>query len=149
MKIILTHEVANLGSAGDVVTVKDGYARNYLVPRGYATVWTKGAQKQIDQIAESRRKRATEDIEAARETREALEAAQIVVAKKAGANGRLFGAVTSADVAAAASEVTGKAIDRRSVNLATTIKSIGSYTGVVKLHDDIVANIKVEVVEAK
>ena len=69
MKIILTHEVKGLGAAGEVVTVKDGYGRNFLIPRGYATAWTKGAQKQIDQMAAARRKRATEDIEAARELR--------------------------------------------------------------------------------
>ena len=108
MKIILTHEVEKLGSAGDVVEVKDGYARNFLLPRGYATRWTKGAQKQIDQMAEARRKRATEDIEAARELRDALEAEVLTVTKKAGDNGRLFGAVTTADVAAAAEALTGK-----------------------------------------
>lgn len=149
MKIILTHEVENLGSAGEVVEVKDGYARNYLFPRGYATVWSKGAQKQIDQIAESRRKRATEDIEAARELRDALEADVITVAKTAGDNGRLFGAVSTADIATAASELTGKAVDRRSVNLNTNIKSVGEYTGQIKLHADVVANIKVKVVAAK
>lgn len=146
MKIILTHEVENLGSAGDVVEVKDGYARNYLMPRGYATAWTKGAQRQIDQIAASRRKRATEDIEAARELRDALEAEAITVAKTAGENGRLFGAVSTKDVATAASELTGKSIDRRSVNLDTNIKSVGEYTGQVKLHADVVANIKVNVI---
>lgn len=145
MKIILTHEVENLGSAGDVVDVKDGYARNFLMPRGYATAWSKGAQKQIDQIAASRRKRATEDIEAARELRDALEAEAINVSKTAGENGRLFGAVSTADVAEAASELTGKSIDRRSVNLDTNIKSVGEYTGQVKLHADVVANIKVVV----
>ena len=144
MKIILTHEVKGLGAAGDVVTVKDGYGRNYLVPRGYATVWTKGAQKQIDQMAAARRKRATDDIEAARELREALEAAVIVVTKKAGENGRFFGSVKPADIAAAASELTGKVVDRRAITMDSTIKSAGSYTGSVKLHEDIVAAIKVE-----
>ncbi len=148
MKIILTHEVKGLGSAGEVVTVKDGYGRNFLIPRGYAVAWTKGAQKQIDQIAESRRKRATEDLEAARATRDALEAAVLEIAKTAGANGRLFGAVTTADVAAAASELSGKAIDRRAVNLDSTIKSVGEYTGVVKLHEEISAVLKVKVVSA-
>ncbi|MFY9263071.1 MAG: 50S ribosomal protein L9 [Actinomycetaceae bacterium] len=148
MKIILTHEVEKLGSAGDVVEVKDGYARNFLLPRGYATRWTKGAQKQIDQMAEARRKRATEDIEAARELRDALEAEVLTVTKKAGDNGRLFGAVTTADVAAAAEALTGKKVDRRGVNLATVIKSVGEYTGQVKLHADVTANIKVNVVAA-
>ena len=149
MKLILTHEVKGLGSAGEVVTVKDGYGRNYLIPRGYAVAWTKGAPKQIDQIADSRRKRATEDLEAARELREILEAQVIVVAKTAGANGRLFGAVTVADVAKAASDLTGKSVDRRCVNLDSVVKSVGEYTGVVKLHADIAANIKILVEAAK
>ncbi len=146
MKIILTHEVEKLGAAGEVVTVKDGYARNFLIPRGYATAWTKGAQKQIDQISESRRKRATEDIESARELRDALEAEALEITKTAGSNGRLFGAVTTADVAKAASDLTGKSVDRRSVNMSTSIKSVGEYTGQIKLHEDVVANIKVNVV---
>lgn len=143
MKIILTHEVKGLGAAGDVVTVKDGYARNFLIPRGYAALWTKGAQRQIDQMAAARRKRATEDLEAARELREALEASTIEVSKKAGENGRFFGSITAADIAAAASELTGKKVDRRQITMDSAVKSTGAYTGVVKLHDDIVAAIKV------
>lgn len=149
MKIILTHEVEKLGQPGDVVTVKDGYGRNYLIPRGYATAWTKGAQRQIDQINEARRRRATEDIESAQEAREALESAVLAISKTAGANGRLFGAVTTADVAAAASELTGKKIDRRQVNITGSIKSVGDYTGSVKLHADVVANVKISVAAAK
>lgn len=149
MKLILSHDVSNLGVAGDVVTVKDGYGRNFLIPRGYAVAWTKGAQRQIDQMAAARRKRATQDIEAAQAAREALEAAPIVIQKAAGANGRLFGGVNTADVAKAASEVAGKAIDRREVNLASTIKSVGDFTGIVKLHEDVVANIKISVQPTK
>lgn len=149
MKIILTHEVKGLGTAGEVVTVKDGYGRNFLIPRGYAVAWTKGAQRQIDQIAESNRKRATQDLEAARETRDALEAAVLEVAKTAGANGRLFGAVTTADVAKAASEIANTAIDRRAIHLNSTIKSVGDYVGTVKLHDEITANLQIRVVAAK
>ncbi|MFP7696989.1 50S ribosomal protein L9 [Trueperella sp. LYQ143] len=149
MKIILTHEVEKLGQPGDVVTVKDGYGRNYLIPRGYATAWTKGAQRQIDQINEARRRRITEDIESARESRDALEANVLTIAKTAGSNGRLFGAVTTADVAQAASEVAGKAIDRRQVNVNGSIKSVGEYVGSVKLHADVVATVKISVVAAK
>lgn len=146
MKIILTHEVEKLGQPGDVVEVKDGYGRNYLIPRGYATAWTKGAQRQIDQINEARRRRATEDIESARESREVLEGKTIEISKTAGSNGRLFGAVTTKDVAEVASELTGKTIDRRQVHLNSAIKSVGEYTGSVKLGEDINANIKIEVV---
>ncbi|WP_406715290.1 50S ribosomal protein L9 [Trueperella pyogenes] len=146
MKVILTHEVEKLGQPGDVVTVKDGYGRNYLIPRGYATAWTKGAQRQIDQINEARRRRITEDIESARESREALEATTIQIAKTAGSNGRLFGGVTTADVAKAAAEITGKNVDRCQVNLTSVIKSVGEYTGSVKLADEIIANVKINVV---
>ncbi|OCW60300.1 50S ribosomal protein L9 [Trueperella bernardiae] len=146
MKVILTHEVEKLGQPGDVVTVKDGYGRNYLIPRGYATAWTRGAQRQIDQINEARRRRATEDLESARESRDALETATLQIAKTAGANGRLFGAVTTADVAAAAAAVTGKPVDRRQVHLVSAIKSVGEYTGSVKLGEEIVANVKINVV---
>lgn len=144
MKIILTHEVKGLGAAGDVVTVKDGYGRNYLLPRGYATAWTKGAQKQIDQIAQARRKRATDDLEVARELRDQLEKTTIVVSKKAGENGRFFGSITPADIAGAATELLGKAVDRRAITMNSAVKSVGDYTGLVKLHDDIVAAIKVQ-----
>lgn len=145
MKVILTHEVEKLGQPGDIVTVKDGYGRNYLIPRGYATAWTKGAQRQIDQINEARRRRISRT-SSLRESREALEATTIQIAKTAGSNGRLFGGVTTADVAKAAAEITGKNVDRRQVNLTSVIKSVGEYTGSVKLADEIIASVKINVV---
>lgn len=149
MKIILTHEVEKLGQPGDVVEVKPGYGRNYLIPRGYATKWTKGMQRQIDQINAARLRRATEDAQSASESREALEAGTITITKTAGSNGRLFGAVTTKDVADAASEVTGKPIDRRQVNLTGAIKSVGEYTGSIKLGEDVIASVNIEVVAAQ
>ena len=148
MKVILTHEVSSLGSAGDVVEVKAGYARNFLFRRGLATAWTKGGQKQVDEINESRRKRAIASLEDANALREALEAQTLTLTKTAGANGRLFGAVTSADIAEAAAAATGKSVDRRSINVATAIKSVGTYKATAKLHTDVSANLTVEVVAA-
>ena len=148
MKLILTHDVAGLGQAGEVVEVKDGYGRNYLIPRGYGTAWTKGGQKQVDEINESRRKRAIASLEDANALREALEAQTLTLTKTAGANGRLFGAVTSADIAEAAAAATGKSVDRRSINVATAIKSVGTYKATAKLHTDVSANLTVEVVAA-
>ena len=84
MKIILTHDVDRLGVAGDVVTVKDGYGRNYLIPRGYAVRWTKGGQKQIDQIAEARRRRAIQSLDEANAIQEALQANVLKIVKPAG-----------------------------------------------------------------
>ena len=98
-KLILTHDVTHLGAAGEVVEVKDGYARNYLLPRKLATPWTKGAQRQIDQMAEARRKRAIDSLEQAQTARAWLHENVVTVSATAGANGRLFGAVTTADLA--------------------------------------------------
>ena len=147
MKLILTHDVDGLGSAGEVVEVKDGYGRNYLIPRGYATKWTKGGQKQVDQIAEARRKRAIASLEEANALRDALQSEALTIVKTAGESGRLFGAVTNAEIAAAATEATGKTVDRRTINVTTPIKSLGSYKATAKLHDDIVASLTIEVVE--
>jgi hypothetical protein len=149
MKIILTHDVDRLGMAGDVVTVKDGYGRNYLIPRGYAVRWTKGGQRQIDQIAEARRRRAIESLEEANAIQEALEANVLTITKAAGDNGRLFGAVTNAEIAEAAHAATGKKVDRRTITVTSPIKSTGSYKAAAKLHDDVVANIAIEVVAEK
>mgnify|MGYP001787879057 CR=1 FL=1 len=103
-KLILTHDVPNLGYAGEVVEVKAGYARNYLVPRGFATKWTAGAQKQIDQIAAARRRHEIATIDDARAVRDTLQAALVEVSGKVGQSGRLFGAVSAAAIADAVKE---------------------------------------------
>ena len=110
-KLILTHDVTNLGAVGDVVEVKDGYARNYLLPRKLATPWTKGAQRQLDQMAEARRKRSIESLEQAQEARAWLTENVVTVSATAGANGRLFGAVSTADLAEAVKDAGGPAIE--------------------------------------
>lgn len=149
-KLILTHDVENLGSAGEVVEVRSGYARNYLVPRGLATAWSKGAQQQIDQMAAARRKREIASIEDARAVRDVLQgAAPVAIEAKVGANGRLFGAVSTADIADAVKAQLGQTIDRRRVRIAQPIKATGDYTVVVNLHADVTANLKVRVVAAK
>ena len=131
-KLILTRDVANLGNAGEVVEVKSGYARNYLVPRGFATKWTKGAQKQIDEIAAARRRHEIESIDDARELRDALQAAApVVISGKVGTSGRLFGAVSGAQIA---------------VMIASPIKSTGDHTVVVNLHPEVTAKLKVRVI---
>ena len=136
-KLILTHDVPNLGHAGEVVEVKAGYARNYLVPRGFAAKWTAGAQKQIDQIA------------AARPMRDALQGAVVEISGKVGNSGRLFGAVSAAAIADAVKEQLGQTIDRRRVIIASPIKAVGDYTVTVGLHPEVSANLKVRVSAAK
>lgn len=145
-KLILTHEVDRLGAPGDVVEVKDGYARNFLLPRGYATRWTKGAQRQIDQMEAARRKREIATIEDAQALRDKLAETPLTLTVRAGSNGRLFGAVTAADIAAAAKEATGSEIDRRKVVLGSPIKSLGEYTATIRLHSDVDAKVNFEVV---
>ncbi|MBM9432158.1 50S ribosomal protein L9 [Flaviflexus equikiangi] len=145
-KLILTHEVDRLGEPGDVVEVKDGYARNFLLPRGYATRWTKGAQKQIDQMEAARRKRVIASVEEAQGLRDKLEGATLTIAVRTGASGRLFGAVTAADIAEAAQEKTGATIDRRKVMVANPIKNLGSYRVEIRLHADVTATTTVDVV---
>ena len=147
-KLILTHDVTHLGTAGEVVTVKDGYARNYLLPRRLATPWTKGAQRQIDQMTEARRRRAIISLEQAQEARDWLNENVVTVIATAGANGRLFGGVTTADLAAAVKEAGGPALDRRKIEVVPPIKSTGRHSASVRLHPDVVAPLEVDVVAA-
>ena len=122
-KLILTHDVPNLGHAGEVVEVKAGYARNYLVPRGFAAKWTAGAQKQIDQIAAARRRHEIATIDDARAVRDALQGAVVEISGKVGNSGRLFGAVSAAAIADAVKEQLGQTIDRRRVIIASLVRS--------------------------
>jgi large subunit ribosomal protein L9 len=146
MKLILTQEVTGLGTPGDVVEVKDGYGRNYLVPRGYAVAWTKGGEKQVAAIRNARSAREIRSLEEAQQVRAALESTTVTVPAKAGANGRLFGAVTTADVADAVAKVGGPKVDRRKVELPQPIKSLGDYTVLVRLHPEVQAKVPVSVV---
>ena len=148
MKLILTQPVSGLGVAGDVVDVMDGYARNYLLPRKLGTAWTKGGQKQVDAITSARSKRAQRNEEEAKAAKARLESEPVVVSARAGAGGRLFGAVTSAEIAHAIHETGGPEVDRRRIEVPTPIRSVGSHTAHVRLHDDVAATVTVEVVSA-
>lgn len=145
-KLILTHEVTGLGAPGDVVEVKDGYARNFLVPRGLATAWSKGAEKQIAGIRKARKAREIATMDEAKAVRDRLQAAPVVVTVKAGASGRLFGAVTTADIAEAVAAAGGPKLDRRKIEIAQPIKSLGDHQVQVRLHEDVTAQIDVRVV---
>ncbi len=148
MKLILTQPVSGLGVAGDVVDVKDGYARNYLLPRKLGTAWTKGGQKQVDAITSARSKRAQRNEEEAKAAKARLESEPVVVSARAGAGGRLYGAVTSTEIAHAIHEAGGPEVDRRRIEVPTPIRSVGSHTAHVRLHDDVAATVTVEVVSA-
>jgi large subunit ribosomal protein L9 len=149
MKLILTREVAKLGNAGDVVTVKDGYARNFLLPRGVAIAWSLGGEKQIEGIRRARAAREVRDLDHAKEIKASLEKASIVITVKVGANGRLFGSVTDKDIAAAIKTATGTDIDRHSIKTVGHIKKTGTHTVKVSLAHAVVASVTVSVVPAK
>ena len=147
-KIILTQEVSGLGAAGDVVTVKDGYARNYLLPHGFAVTWTQGGEKQVESIRAARAARAKASLEEAQAIAASLAAKPVVVAHKAGADGRLFGTV-KADAIAEAIEAAGiGSVDKRTIHLGSAIKRTGEYKVAVRLHADVVANVVLDVVAA-
>jgi large subunit ribosomal protein L9 len=142
MKLILTQEVTGLGGAGDVVEVKDGYGRNYLVPQGLATSWTRGGEKQVTQIKRARSKREVRDREHALEIKATLESAPIVISARAGSEGRLFGSITVTDIAEAIRVVD---VDKRKIVLSAPIKVAGKHTVAVRLLSDVVAEVTLDV----
>jgi len=145
MKLILTREVSGLGLAGDIVEVADGYGRNFLVPRGAAIQWTKGAEKQIGQIKRARDARDVRDLSHARELKDDLEKLSVRLAARAGKDGRLFGSVTAGDIAGAVREAGGPLLDRKRIQLAGAIKTAGTHTVSVELHPDVTARVAVTV----
>jgi len=148
MKLILTQEVDGLGAAGDVVEVKDGYGRNYLIPRGVAIRWTRGGERQAESIKQARASRAVRDQQHAEEIRTKLEAQPVDVKVRAGEGGRLFGAVTVTAIAEALAEATGESVDKRLIMVGNPIKSLGAHTVSVRLHDDVSATVQLNVIPA-
>jgi large subunit ribosomal protein L9 len=146
MKLILTQEVTGLGAAGDVVEVKDGYGRNYLVPRGFAIAWTRGGEKQLETIRRARSAREIADVDTAHEVKSRLEATPVRVAVRAGETGRLFGAVTPSDIATAVEKAGGPSVDKRRIEVGNPIKTIGAHTVTVRLHPEVAATVQLDVV---
>ncbi len=148
MKLILTHEVTNLGAPGDIVDVKDGYGRNFLLPRNFAIRWTKGGAKQVESIKAARNAHAVHDLEEAQSIKGNLEAAPISVPVRAGTGGRLFGAVTVSDIAEALATA-GAKVDKRRIEVGNPIKSLGAHTVSVRVHPEVSAQVKLNVVPTK
>ncbi len=149
MKLILTAEVDHLGSAGDLVEVKDGYGRNYLLPRGLAILATRGAERQATEIRRARDAKTVRDRDHATELKTAIEGLGTVSlpARTAGDSGKLFGSVTAADVVSAIKKAGGPNVDKRTVQMPQAhIKSIGPHPLVVRLHPEVQANVSLEVV---
>lgn len=148
MKVILTHEVSNLGTAGDVVDVKPGFARNYLLPNNLATEWTKGGQKQVDSIQKARESRAVKTLEEAQSIKGNLENAKVTLKARSGENGRLFGAVTTHEIADAIKEAGAGSVDKRKIEITTPIRSLGDHSVLVRLHPEVQATVKLNVARA-
>ena len=147
-KVILTNEVRGLGSAGDVVDVKNGYARNYLVPQGYAVNWTRGGEAQVEQIRAARAARALASAEDAQALKVKLEEGKIRLLAKTGAGGRLFGSVKPAAVAAAVSASGIGEVDKRKITV-PTIKSTGEYSATIHLHEGVDAEVTLQVISQR
>lgn len=147
-KIILTNEVSGLGAAGDIVDVKPGYARNYLIPRGFAIAWTKGGEKDVEQIRRARRIREIHSLEDANLVKTQLQSVKVRLSTRAGDTGRLFGSITPADIASAIKDAGGPVVDKRRVEVTAPIKTLGSHKVSVRLHSEVEAVLDVEVVAA-
>jgi large subunit ribosomal protein L9 len=147
MKLILTQQVSGLGAPGEVVEVKDGYGRNYLIPRGFAMLWSRGAEKQIDSIRKARSAREIASIEQAESIRGEIERLKVRLPSRAGETGRLFGAVTPADIAGAVKAAGGPQLDKRRIEVRNPIKTVGAHSVAVRLHPEVSAKIDLEVVK--
>jgi large subunit ribosomal protein L9 len=145
MKLILTQEVTGLGGPGDVVEVKDGYGRNYLIPQGFAIRWTRGGEKQIATIRRAREVREIRDIGQAQDVASALQSLSVKLPRRAGDGGRLFGSVTASDVADAVKAAGGPNLDRRRIELPHAIKTVGTHRVAIRLHPEVSADVDIEV----
>ncbi|MEV8514905.1 50S ribosomal protein L9 [Dactylosporangium sp. NPDC051484] len=149
MKIILTQEVTGLGTPGDIVEVKDGYGRNYLLPQGFAIPWSRGAEKQVVTIKRARSAREIRDLGHAKEVKTQLEGLTVKLSVRAGREGRLYGSVTPAEVAEAVQKAGGPQLDRRRLELPGHVKSVGDYKVQIKLHPEVAAVFTLKVTAAK
>lgn len=145
MKLILLKDVDNLGEEGEIVTVKDGYGRNFLIPQRLARVASEGAVRHQKEIQRQRSRKLAKVREDAEAIKEQLEGTQVVIAAKTGEENRIFGTVTSQQIAVELSKQ-GFDIDRRDIDLDEDIRMIGVYNATVKIHRDISANVKVQVI---
>jgi len=145
MNVILREDIAGVGRRGDIVTVADGHARNYLLPRGLALVASAGAIQQANSMRRARDLRVANDRAAAHTVAEALTARSFTVKAKAGNEGRLFGSVTTADIVSALTAQAGVTLDRKKI-VTQPIRTTGSHTALVRLHADVECTIKLSVV---
>jgi large subunit ribosomal protein L9 len=146
VRVVLRDDVENVGRKGDLIEVADGFARNYLVPRGLAMKATRGVVQQAEAMRRNREVRETRDREAAQAVADQLAGRRIEVRARAGEGGRLFGSVTAADIVDAVRAQTGVELDRRTTQLAEPLKELGAADVPVKLHTDVEVTLSIDVV---
>ena len=149
MKVILTKDVAGTGKAGEVKDVADGYARNYLIPRKLAVPASAGALKGVEQRKAAESQKAAKEEAAAQALAERLTASPVVVTAKVGDQGRLYGSITSADIAEQLAKLIGQPFDRRMIQLDEPIRQLGTFDVPVRLHRAVSTKLKVDVQAAK
>jgi large subunit ribosomal protein L9 len=145
MKVLFKKDVADVAKAGQVKDVADGYARNFLIPRGFAVVATSSALKQVADVQAVAARHAADEERAARELKERLEAQAVVIEAKAGSQGRLYGSVTTADVATAIQKQIGASVERRDLEIAEPVRQVGSYEVTARLHRAVTATLTIDV----
>jgi large subunit ribosomal protein L9 len=145
MKLILTQEVTGLGEPGDVIEVKPGYGRNYLVPRQLAMAWTRGSEKQIEMIKRARSAREIRSLDDARDAASRLGSLKVRLQTRAGSSGRLFGSISTADIAAAVRDAGGPELDKRKIEVRNPIRTVGGHQVAVRLHPEVSATLEIEV----
>ena len=145
MKVLFKKDVAEVAKAGQVKDVADGYARNFLIPRGLAVAATSAALKQVAEVQAVAARHAAEEEQAAQGLKEQLEAQPIVIEAKAGSQGRLYGSVTTADVATAIQKQIGASVDRRDLDIADPVRQVGTYQVTARLHRAVTASVTIEV----
>jgi len=145
MKVLFKKEVPDVARAGQVKDVADGYARNFLIPRGLAVAATSSALKQVADLQAVAARHAAEEEQDARDLKERLEAQPVVIEAKAGSQGRLYGSVTTADVATAIQRQVGASVDRRDLEIVDPVRQVGSYQVAARLHRAVTASVTIEV----
>jgi len=145
MKVLFKKDVADVAKVGQVKDVADGYARNFLIPRGFAVVATSTALKQVADLQAVAARHAAEEEHTARGLKERLEAQPVVIEAKAGSQGRLYGSVTTADVATAIQKQLGASLERRDLEITEAVRQVGSYPVIAKLHRNVTATLTIEV----
>ncbi|RKD32086.1 50S ribosomal protein L9 [Thermohalobacter berrensis] len=147
MKVILLKDVKSLGKKGDVVKAKDGYARNFLIPKGLAKEATKGNLKVLKEQKKAKKIRKQEELEEAKKLAEKIESITVKIKGKAGEHGKLFGSVTAKDIAQALKKQHKIKIDKRKIELENNIKTLGATYVNIKVYPSVTAKLKVEVIE--